>query len=658
MPTEKEEIILEFKVDQVSAGEDMVKLRKAITQTKEEQKELTEAYKKGTITIDEYAEESVRLETILKKEQDTYKNVTKAVQTQSNSINALTAATKKLKDERNNLDLTSQKGLKRLEEINKAIDKNDKALQKNVSLLEKQKINIGNYASAIDQLLPGTANLVNQVQGLTSALMTSGKAIGSTGLSLQTLNAVPILALVSGLVGVFNILSVAAKEAADEIYRGFTFIQDQEDAIKRLTKEVDNYNDSLKAQNDLLAALGKNELEILQNEQKGNLLQQTSARRRIDFIKEQILLLKQREQLDLSQISEETFNKQLSLTKAIQDSGKSEKEFLDLKREELETEQKALIALQNQNTVLDVRQKNQRVADAEEAKREAERLAALREEARLRELVARQGGRNVPISGIDASNLDFNQADVGSSEDSRTEEKIQRDRDLLKGTATFEFDINRQIQRGREKLSKDYIKLKEQETVAIVKYQQKQLDAIQYSVQQAASIFEQNSAAYQLLASVDAGINTYKAANLALATYPPPLSYLAMAATIAAGFANVAKINGLGFSEGGYTGPGHKHDPAGIVHRGEVVWNQRDVAMSGGPDRVNSMRPTYRPALRGYADGGIVTAGTQETNNAILTANAFRNAPPAYISVVEFNRVAQRVRVKQNATRITNRSRK
>ena len=56
-----------------------------------------------------------------------------------------------------------------------------------------------------------------------------------------------------------------------------------------------------------------------------------------------------------------------------------------------------------------------------------------------------------------------------------------------------------------------------------------------------------------------------------------------------------------GWASGGYTGQGGKYQPAGIVHRGEVVWNQRDVAAVGGPKAANAMRPTA-----GYATGGIV----------------------------------------------------
>ena len=70
-----------------------------------------------------------------------------------------------------------------------------------------------------------------------------------------------------------------------------------------------------------------------------------------------------------------------------------------------------------------------------------------------------------------------------------------------------------------------------------------------------------------------------------------------------------------GWSSGGYTGDGGKHTPAGIVHRGEVVWSQADVKAVGGPKRANAMRPTA-----GYANGGIVGGGASASpNNASPT---------------------------------------
>lgn len=60
-----------------------------------------------------------------------------------------------------------------------------------------------------------------------------------------------------------------------------------------------------------------------------------------------------------------------------------------------------------------------------------------------------------------------------------------------------------------------------------------------------------------------------------------------------------------GKSEGGYTGPGGKYEPRGIVHAGEVVWSQADIARAGGVDIVEGMRR----GLRGYAMGGAVAGG-------------------------------------------------
>lgn len=58
----------------------------------------------------------------------------------------------------------------------------------------------------------------------------------------------------------------------------------------------------------------------------------------------------------------------------------------------------------------------------------------------------------------------------------------------------------------------------------------------------------------------------------------------------------------FGFSEGGYTGPGGKNEPAGIVHKGEYVLPQEAVARFGLA-RLEAMRFGNLP---GFADGGLV----------------------------------------------------
>lgn len=58
-----------------------------------------------------------------------------------------------------------------------------------------------------------------------------------------------------------------------------------------------------------------------------------------------------------------------------------------------------------------------------------------------------------------------------------------------------------------------------------------------------------------------------------------------------------------GFAEGGYTGHGGKYQVAGVVHRGEGVLNQREIAALGGPSGFYALRHAI---AYGYADGGYV----------------------------------------------------
>ncbi|MEG2445833.1 MAG: tape measure protein [Acinetobacter sp.] len=89
---------------------------------------------------------------------------------------------------------------------------------------------------------------------------------------------------------------------------------------------------------------------------------------------------------------------------------------------------------------------------------------------------------------------------------------------------------------------------------------------------------------------------------------------------------------GDGYANGGFTGYGGKFDPAGIVHKGEVVWSQEDIKRWGGVNVVEAMRTSQPPA--GYSDGGIVNPrdtyrvgmGTVEAINRNSDVQAERQA--------------------------------
>lgn len=99
-----------------------------------------------------------------------------------------------------------------------------------------------------------------------------------------------------------------------------------------------------------------------------------------------------------------------------------------------------------------------------------------------------------------------------------------------------------------------------------------------------------------------------------------PAGLLGAAFVAAQTAAQVAVIRSQGFAEGGFTGHGGKYDPAGTVHKGEVVWSQRDVAAVGGPTVADRMRPTYK----GYADGGMVGSFTGGVSGGSITDREIR----------------------------------
>lgn len=94
------------------------------------------------------------------------------------------------------------------------------------------------------------------------------------------------------------------------------------------------------------------------------------------------------------------------------------------------------------------------------------------------------------------------------------------------------------------------------------------------------------------------------------------------------GMANVGLIAGqtiAGFSDGGYTGSGGKYQPAGIVHKGEVVWSQEDIKRWGGVGLVEKMRKSANPEafINNHATNN--TSVEKVFNRSFLSSKAFND---------------------------------
>ncbi|MDV7503957.1 tape measure protein [Acinetobacter baumannii] len=118
------------------------------------------------------------------------------------------------------------------------------------------------------------------------------------------------------------------------------------------------------------------------------------------------------------------------------------------------------------------------------------------------------------------------------------------------------------------------------------------------------SMFGEQSKAYKIMFAADkayaiaaAGIAIQQ--NIAAASKAGfPLNLPLIAGAVAQGasiIANIRAIKDQGFAEGGYTGRGGKYQPAGIVHKGEVVWSQEDIKRWGGVGLVEKMRKSANP---------------------------------------------------------------
>lgn len=112
------------------------------------------------------------------------------------------------------------------------------------------------------------------------------------------------------------------------------------------------------------------------------------------------------------------------------------------------------------------------------------------------------------------------------------------------------------------------------------------------------------------LAVADVFIKTQEA-NALIAKQLGVASGPAIAINTIRGIASIASIAATtvqGFAAGGYTGDGGRYEPAGVVHRGEMVISKPVVQSLGGAKAVSDL--TGQP-LNGFANGGLVGAGMQ-----------------------------------------------
>lgn len=661
----EETVIYKFEIDQGKAEQDLKKMEVAILNNKEAQQELNKAYKAGNITQEEYVEENIRLQQNLKKENEQKKNLIKTLETESNSRNALRSKISELVKQYDNLNLKTKEGEKRAKELQKELTKLNNELTKGDKAAGLFKNQIGNYPQQFAQAAKG--------------ISIAGVSVGdlTTRFSSFLNPATAAVGILGGLVTAYATSTAGARDlqkATDALGAGFALAQESyANFVQELTNSSNNrgiLEQATTAINTLLFGVGTaNQADAIAAAKE--VLRQLEISRA--FAAADAKNDERRAEIARRNRDDEkkSFQERLEFSKQID-------EFLERSGERTKVIIQAQInGIINSTIAYDKNREAQLLVaqlTAEIADKEEEITGKLTENVAARQKIIDQMLIEAELRRIAAADAKAQAGAPGFiSPDSALAEASS---DTATSMATLAGPLTDDIVAASEERQAQFIK--EVDTVGMTEEQKqeyyRQTAALQERLAQEQLIREQQlaegvlaigsslanglaalakeeSELQKALALTGIAFDTASAIAGGVAAsqdIPYPGNLAAMASTIAAVLSAIAQAEAVisGYAEGGYTGDGPKYKPAGIVHAGEVVWSQRDVAMAGGPAMADSLRPTSK--TRGYADGGYVAnVNTQPAQQSMIVANALRNMPPIYASMTEARAVLNKLEFKE-----------
>lgn len=645
MATEKEEIILDFKIEDNDIISQLERTKKVIIGLKEEQKKLTKAYKEGDITLEEYAQDAVRLETQLKKVTATHNENTRAVAGTKNVLTELTKSNKALADQ-----------LGKTQGNVASFSKETKTALQNVNVAG---VNVGDLTTKLSSFINPATAAVAVVGALGAAYARS--TIGAKDLSFASNQ---LEAITTILTNKFANLISSAEDGEGAFTKLLNlsgsfisslagplgaFLQGPIDDLLAKSKEIalaqekldDLARDEIEVRGKIAERLEENQELLTEiNDSQTSLIRQAEASQKI----EDNLILNKTELLNILQLQSAEVAKQLA--------GDKENEVLQRKSKELVAQiNKESASLNKKISANDRLQSNINDKLIEEEK--------IRK--RLAQLDALPADRGI-LGKIDLSDPRKITADSEKTQAQLAEQ--ERTKEIIEGTAQFEIDNKKYLNNALDTLETQRV----QQSIAQKEQEVKTRNALdQAAFNAASSIFvslsqlaKDGSEEQKALALTGIAVDTAAALAGGISSsqdIPYPGNLVAMASTIATILANIAQAKSIaGFAEGGYTGPGYGRPdssgfkPAGIVHENEYVAPKWIVNSSAGSYHVNALESMR---LRGYADGGLVTSSaTQDTNTAVAQMNALKNLPAPVLSIVEYEKKAKRVRIKEDLSRL------
>jgi|GEM_PF-6555079 len=685
--------ILKFEVEQEDAIAQLEKYKKSIISTKEEQKTLNKALKDGDITIDEYASDTVRLEQILRKSQRAYTDLTKEVTGTKTGMDKLIDSNNKLAEsiKSQNGFLTSfsenvKFGGQSMSDLTSTITSfltpataAAGAVTALSSLYVSSAAGARDLASAQTQLSTSITTVSNSLADLLGADGKGGGLLSRLAFEFNT-SVFGISAAVDGLVAATAKNTLRELELAELESKRFAKVQLDLAEVQRRIRDDQNKSDEerMQAAETVSVFINNREKALVEaQEKKLAQLQVLLAldKNNLDLQKEIKLV-----QFEISDIEEDSQGKR---TEALNGILALEKEYTDEKQKQLEAARKQKEADEKmiKEYIKQVRLKDDVEQSFIKAREKAERDSYIKR-----------------ITDVREFNNELLDANKAFNEKYLADQKVFRRRDAEDAIKTEEA-----IQLYKEKTFNIYANFATQgaRLADTVRKDNKASALVQIGIDTALAISslvkasQQNPAngptgglagAAQFAAGIlqisanikqaESILGASSSNSISTTTYTgaggqqftiqngkavPVGEQRFNTKTFLLGEDRKLTFQDLGiqaqlrrgrnllrtlFADGGYTGDGGKYEPAGIVHKGEVVWSQADVSAVGGPQVANALRPTAQ-----YADGGIVTqAQTSSIDSNVALLSALQSMPAPVLDIREFYRESNKVAYKEDIT--------
>jgi len=234
-------LIADLEINYEDVLKSLVELKKGIDDTKAstaelmaQQKALDENGQKGTQQYERNAKAIETNNIVLQGLTSEYKNNQKVLTTNiaaqkdgQGTLERLEARNKELRIALKGLNLETEEGKKKQREYITEINRNTEEMRKNSDAAVQQKMNIGNYKSALDSLPPSLQNSVRGFQSMTAAA--------------KIFLANPIVLAIAAIVGVVTTLVTAFKrteEGGDRVKRMFDQVKA---SVEVISDRIENF---------------------------------------------------------------------------------------------------------------------------------------------------------------------------------------------------------------------------------------------------------------------------------------------------------------------------------------------------------------------------------------------------------------------------------